>query len=124
MLFTCGVIAAHGCLEHDFSDFQVTVATAEMHHPALTVLTSTFWSPYMFSKCQRMSMGAIFSHMKEFSSAPLLHTHFNVRWHFLRQLFCFHPSRSKVEQNIGGRVQPLLSHHHLPLILWANIMKH
>ena len=38
----------------------------------LTVLTSTLWSPLMFSKHHWMSMGAIFFHMEEIRDTPLL----------------------------------------------------
>ena len=37
-----------------------TVTTAGMHHPPVTELTSTVWSPEMFSKHWWMSTGTIF----------------------------------------------------------------
>ena len=36
--------------------------------PIFTVLISTVWSPYTFSKCQQMSVGAIFSTWRNASS--------------------------------------------------------
>ena len=47
--------------------------------PIFTVLISTVWSPYTFSKRQQMSVGAIFLHMEECKFTPLLHLHFHVR---------------------------------------------
>jgi len=54
------------CMPHSSKSHQqrwpaVTDNAAERHHPPLTVLTSTVWSPSMFNKCQWMSVSAIFS---------------------------------------------------------------
>jgi len=60
--------------------------------------------------------------LEEFSDTPSLYTHFHVRCYFVRVPLCCHLSHgNKTEQNVGGKVHPpLLHHHHLPLILWAN----
>lgn len=65
-----------------------------------------------------------FFHMEEFSSIPLLHMHFCVRHHFIRQPLCSHRSHSnKMSWNISWKVQPqLLYHHHWPLTLWPSII--
>jgi len=55
----------------------------------LTVLTSTGWS------VQQSSMnvsGCHFFHMEEFSSTPLLHMCFHVRYHFVKLPLCCHLS--------------------------------
>jgi len=41
--------------------FHIHITTAEMFHPPLPVLTSTVWSPEMFSKCWWMSVDIFFS---------------------------------------------------------------
>jgi len=84
---------------------------------------STVWAPETFSKWRWMWRGVIFFHMEEFSDTPLLHMHFHVRCHFVRLPLCCHLSHiNKKWLNIGGKVQPLPSHHHHPpLTLWAYI---
>ena len=77
---------------------------------------------------QQVSMNVIKCHfflMQEFSDIPLLHMYFHVRGHFVRLPLCCHQSHgNSMQQNIGGKVQPLLPYHqHLPLTLWTNIIK-
>jgi len=58
------VPACHACNLHQHKQQKwpaVTDATAETQHHLLIVLTSTVWTLYMFSKCQWMSLSAIFS---------------------------------------------------------------
>jgi len=55
-----GVTAVHGRPEHGLSFMSLSPLLKRATH-CLTVLTSTVWSPYTFSKCRWMSLGAIFS---------------------------------------------------------------
>ena len=91
----------------------------------LTVLTFTVWSPEMFSKHQWMSVGSIFFWIEEFTETPLLHMHFYVRHHFVRRPFtAICHAATKWNGILAGEVWPLLPyHHHLPMTLWANIIK-
>jgi len=57
-----------------------------MNH--LTLLTSTVWSPSMFSRCQWMSVVTISFCMKECNSTSFLHTNFPVKCHFVKLPFC------------------------------------
>ena len=59
----CGVRAVHDHLELGLS-FMCLLPLLKHTIRCLTVLTSTGWSPSTFSKCQWMSMGAIFSTWK------------------------------------------------------------
>ena len=69
----------------------------------LTVLTSTGWALETFTRCQRMSMSAIF--LEEFSDIPLLHTPFHVRRHSVTLPLCCHLSHgNKIQRDIGGKV--------------------
>ena len=94
------------------------------HH--LTVLTSTGWSPEAFSKHSLNVSGCHFFHIEEFNSTSLLHMQFHIRCQFIRLPLCWRLSHSnKMQRNTDGKVQPLLPYHqHLPLVLWANIIKY
>ena len=54
----------------------------------LTMLTSTVGSPLMPTKCQWISMGAIFFLKEEFNCTPVLHLDFRARRHFVRLPLC------------------------------------
>ena len=79
----------------------------------------------LFGHHKWMLMGAIFFHIEELSSKPLLHTHFHVRCHAVRMLFCFYLSHSnKTDWNIIRKVQPLLPYlWYPPLMPLGNIIK-
>ena len=63
--------------------FHVTITTAEMHHPPLTVLHPLF-GLHQCSASMNECHGCHFFHMEEFSDTPLLHTHFHVRLRSVR----------------------------------------
>ena len=69
--------------------------------------------------------GCHFSYMEEFSDTLLLHMYFHVTCHLVGLPLCCHLSHGNMMQrNIGGKVQPLLPYlQHLPLTLWASIIK-
>jgi len=80
----------------------------------LTVLTSTGWSPQMFSKCQCMSVGAIFSTWKNsgthFCFICKYSVHFRIKIRILSFIYTFLISSlfSEGFSNIKG---PDLSRH-------------
>ena len=62
--------------------------------------------------------GCNFFCIEEFNDTPL---HFHVGCQFPSLPLCSHLSHSnKMEWDTGGKVQPLLPYHHLPLISWTN----
>jgi len=90
----------------------------------LTMLTSTAWSPSVFSKHWWMSNGTIFFSAWK-NSMPLLCTPCTSKSNVILSDCPFAATLShsnKVWWNIGRKVQTLLPyHHHLPLTLWANL---
>ena len=102
--------------------FYGTVSTAETHHP-LPLCVHIHCSVSINTQQASMNVsGCHFWCMEEFSSTPLLHTHFHVRHHFVRIPLCYHLLHgNKMWWNTGGKVRLLLPcHQHLPLMLWAN----
>mgnify|MGYP001852393476 CR=1 FL=1 len=98
------------------------------HH--LTVFISTVWSPWAFTKCWWMSVGAIFFCMEEFSDTPLLHVHFHVRCHSVRRhsvrlpFCCCLSHRNKMWWNTDRKVHPLLSYYQYFMMSWPSVIKH
>lgn len=84
----------------------------------LTVLTSTIWSIQAFSKCQWMSVGAVFFCKEELNSTVLLHTHFHVR-HISLPPPAADCLMATNYNEVGGNVQYLLPHHHHPPLMWC-----
>ena len=85
----------------------------------LTVIVTTAETHHMLPHCSLICM-------EEFNDSPLLHTHFYVRRHFVTLSLCCHLSHSNNNMwwNVVGKIRHLLLyHHHLPLMLWANIRK-
>ena len=62
--------------------FHVAVATAETHHPSLSVSAPAVWSPQTFNKHCWMLVGAI---LFTLSSTPMFHLHLHVRHCSLRR---------------------------------------
>ena len=103
----------------------VAVTTTETHHPPPDCAHIHCLVSINIQQASMNVSGCIFFCMKEFSDTPLLYMHFHVRQHFVRLLPCGYLSQgNKMQWNIGVKVQPILPHHHhLLLILWANIIK-
>jgi len=105
--------------------FRITVATDEMHYP-LRHCAHVLCLAYINVQQAWMYVGVYhFFGMEEFSDTPLLHSRFHVTRHCDRVLLCCHLLHgNKIQWDIDGKVQPLLScHQHLPLMSWTNILK-
>jgi len=90
--------------------FHIAVASAETHHPpppcshplsglhkCSANISGSHWVPFFFC-------------IEEFRNTPLLHPHSHIRL----PLCCHLSHYNKIEQNTGGKGQPLLpyQHHH------------
>ena len=106
--------------------FQITVTTAEMHHPSLFCAHIHCLISINIQQVSVNVSGYHFFHVEEFDDTLSLHTHSHVSCHSFRLPLCCHLSHSnKTEQSMGGKIQALLPYHqHPPLMLWTNTMKH
>jgi len=100
------VTAVRGCPKGGIC---VTVITAETHHPPAHCAHIHCLVSLNVQQALMDVNGCHFFHMGEFRDAPLLHLHFHVSHHSVRLPLCCHLSHgNKMEQYVGGKVQPLL----------------
>jgi len=59
----------------------------------------------------------------EFNSTPLFHPRFHVRYHSVRLPLCCYHVATKFNTILVGNSTSTANHQHLPLMLWANIIK-
>ena len=94
-----------------------------IHHCWITPPTASLWSHPLFGlhKCSTGISECQWVHC--FSHGG--NTYLCFICHFVRLYLCCHLSHSNKKNNIGGKVQSLLTYHqHPPLTLWANIIKY
>lgn len=95
--------------------FHVSVTTVETHHPLPHCAHIHCLVSINIQQASMNTNGCQFFHMIEFSGTSLLHVHFHVRCHFVRLSLCYHLFHgNKIEQNISGKVQPLLPNRQYP----------
>jgi len=118
----CVMTVVHGTLDRGLSFMLLFLLQKPNTQPSLcsVLLLGLHSLSASANKCRCNSF-----HMEEFGGAPLLHMYFHVRLHSATRPLCCHLSHgNNMEWNNVGKVQPLLPYHqHLPLMLWANIMK-
>ena len=102
----------------------VAATSIENHHPMLTVLKSTVWSPSVFNKHWWMSTSAIFSAWR--NSIPHIYV---IHTSLSDTILSDHPSaaicctETKCNGILVGGFNLFPYSHHPPLISWANIIK-
>lgn len=105
--------------------FNTAFTNAERHHP-LPHRAHIHCLVTVNVKCVSENVnGCHFFCTEELNSRPVLHRHFHVRCHSIRLALCCHLSLgNKMEQNGGGKVQPLPPYcQHPPLMPWAHLIK-
>jgi len=102
----------------DWFVIHVAVTKAETHHSLPHCAHIHYFVPINIHQDSMNINGFNFFYMEEFSDVLLLHTYFHVRCHFVKL------HSSKMQQNPGKQIQPLMPYHQYSVLTQcANIRK-